>query len=322
MKTIQVRSSLFTNRSIESIVNSYQIGRIMACNLLIRGLNDTYIVETEIAKYIFRIYREGWRGKSEILYELDAINHLSKNGCQVSKPIMRKDGEWLSEVHAPEGMRYGVLFTFSKGDRPEINEENVYLIGKALANIHKATDSFVSNNERKFELNVTHLLDGPLSLITPTLEKYMKSEKYSFLDGVLSKIKADILYNDDLEYGFCHGDFHNFNMHLLGDQIEAFDFDCCSRGYRSYDIAVFLWNLKQNYPNLETSCWNQFLNGYLSEKSIGNGDLQALNQFVILRRIWFLGIILKNDDVWGTHWMNEKNLEHFLNQLEQDVEKI
>ncbi|WML44283.1 phosphotransferase [Neobacillus sp. PS3-40] len=321
MKTIHVRNSLLTNSSVEFLVNSYEIGTIIKCEFLTRGLNDTYSVFTESNKYIFRIYRKGWREKTDILYELDAIKHLSEYGCRVSIPIKRKDGKWLSEIYTPEGTRYGVLFTFTKGDRPEINKENCYLIGKALGNIHEASDSFITNHKRNFELNFLHLVDEPMSLITPTLQKFMKNSKDSFLNQIITNIKFDIV-GKNLEYGFCHGDFHNFNMHLMEQKIEAFDFDCCSIGYRSYDIAVFWWNLKQNYSNVENQCWDEFLNGYLSQKSISNDNLNVLLKFVTLRRIWLLGTLLKNDDVWGTHWINKKNLDNFLTQLEQDVEKF
>jgi Ser/Thr protein kinase RdoA (MazF antagonist) len=318
---IVVRNSLFTDHSIESMVSAYPIGKIVECRFLTRGLNDTYIVRTDSNKYIFRIYRAGWREKSAILFELDAINHLVEHDCPVSMPIMRNDGEWLTGIHAPEGIRYGVLFTFSEGDRPEINEENCMLIGKALAHIHKTTDSFHSKQERTFEINVNHLLDEPMSLIKPVLNKHVKVAKHSFLDDAVSQIKANLVINEKLDFGFCHGDFHNFNMHLSQQRIEAFDFDCCGNGFRSYDLAVFSWNLKQNYSSLETTCWDQFLNGYVSVRTLSDENMKTINQFVTLRRIWFMGTLLKNDDVWGTHWIHENNLEHFLSQIEQDVLK-
>lgn len=319
MTTLQVRNSLFTNSSIETIVKSYPISNITECSFLTRGLNDSYLIRTREKKYIFRFYRMGWREKSDILYELDAINYLAEQGIQVSKPIMRTDGKWLTEIHAPEGTRYGVLFTFSKGDRPEINDENCFLIGKALATIHKSTDSFHSNHRRSFELDFDHLVEEPMKLITPTLSKYINIEKSSFLNELLNTIKTDI-NNNNLNYGFCHGDFHNFNMHIENKNIEAFDFDCSSIGFRSYDLAVFWWNLKQNYSSLEQPCWEKFLNGYLSVNTLGSPDIKLLGKFVTLRRIWFMGILIKNDDVFGTHWQNQNNFEHFLSQIENTWE--
>jgi Ser/Thr protein kinase RdoA (MazF antagonist) len=311
----EVRHSLLSNKTIEYFSNSYDIGKIIRCSFLTRGLNDTYLVVTEQNKYIFRVYRKGWREKSDILFELDAIEYAADHGVAVSKPLIKKDGQWLSEIPAPEGTRYGVLFDYSKGDRPEINEENCYLIGKALGSLHKATDSFTSNHQRKVELNLTHLLDEPAAFITPFLHDHCPDQVAVF-KTIVTNLKADLRATNQLDYGFCHGDFHNFNMHVSGQELEVFDFDCCGFGYRLYDVSVFMWNLQQNYSHLENPCWDKFLNGYLSEKSMSDQDLKEVSKFVILRRIWFMGILLKNDDVWGTLWQNPSNFDKFISQLE------
>jgi Ser/Thr protein kinase RdoA (MazF antagonist) len=319
LKTIEAKHSLIANSSINDLMSLYDVGPIFRCDFLTRGLNDTYVVISKNNKYIYRVYRSGWREKEDILFELDAINHLSEAGLQVSTPVKKIDGKWVTDILAPEGIRYGVLFTYSNGDRPEINKENCSLLGKSLGNLHKATETFNSNHKRSFDLNLKHLIDDPMSIITPTLHRFMNDRKDPFLNEIIRTIEVDI-NEKNLDYAFGHGDFHNFNMHLREQEIEVFDFDCCGNGYRSYDIAVFWWNLKQNYPNLEDQCWDAFLNGYLNQKNISDENFKILPKFVTLRRIWFLGTLLKNDDVWGTNWLNEKNLESFFVQLDQDVE--
>jgi Ser/Thr protein kinase RdoA (MazF antagonist) len=314
LKTIEIKHSLIASSSIRKFLDLYDIGQLISCDFLTRGLNDTYLVTTLTDKFIYRVYRSGWRNQGDILFELEAILHLYRAGILVSIPIKTKEEQYITEMLVPEGTRYGVLFTFSKGDRPQINEENCFLIGKALARIHQSSDSFKTKQVRRFDLDLKHLLDDPMMLITPVIHKFLGEDKVSFLNQIVLELKSDIQCQH-FEYGFCHGDFHNFNMHVFNKQIEAFDFDCCSMGYRSYDIAVFWWNLKQNYPSSEEKCWGAFMNGYLSVRHI---NTEHLKKFVTLRRIWFLGILLKNDDVWGTQWINETNLQSFIKQLEQD----
>ncbi|CEG27356.1 phosphotransferase [Bacillus sp. B-jedd] len=320
MHFAEVRHSLFSNNTIHFIASSYDIGKILNCSFLTRGLNDTYLVVTDKKKYIFRVYRKDWRKKSDILFELDAINYASCYGVSVSIPLKRRDGHWLSEIPAPEGTRYGVLFSFTKGDRPEINEENCNIIGKALGNLHNAMDAFTSQNPRSFELDLTHLLDEPADLIIPTLKNHCSDNEDTF-KRIINDLRIHLQKNDNLEFGFCHGDFHNFNMHVYDQKLEVFDFDCSGFGFRAYDISVFLWNLKQNYSNLESSCWDAFMNGYLSSKNISDHNIREIAKFVTIRRIWFMGILLKNDDVWGTIWRNKSNFDTFISQLEQDAEK-
>lgn len=198
---------------------------------------------------------------------------------------------------------------------------NCHIIGKALGRLHKATDTFTSKNQRNFKLNLTHLLDEPATLITPILQNHC-SDKEAIFKTIITNLKTHLRANNNLDYGFCHGDFHNFNMHVYDKKLEVFDFDCCDFGFRTYDVTVFLWNLKQNYSNLENSCWDAFMNGYLSQKSMSDKDIKELIKFVTLRRIWFMGILLKNDDVWGTIWRNQSNFEKFISQLEQNGENF
>ncbi|MDP4164012.1 MAG: phosphotransferase, partial [Bacillota bacterium] len=239
---IEVKHSLFSNTSIQGLLHFYDIGMVSGCEFLTRGLNDTYVAYTAEEKYIFRVYRKSWRELSDILFEIDALNYLSEAGYPVSVPVKRMDGSWLTEIHAPEGIRYGVLFTFSKGDRPDITKENCLLIGQALGKLHKVSANFTSMHKRRFEIDLKHLADDPLELIMPKLNHYFGNSKDSFLNGLIQTVKEEVTAKK-LDYGFCHGDFHNFNMHLNEQKIEAFDFDCCSSGYRSYDLAVFWWNL-------------------------------------------------------------------------------
>lgn len=67
---IPVIHSIPSGEALISMVLPYPIGKPHSCKLLKRGLNDTYLVETEQGKYILRLYRRGWRTKEEIDFEL------------------------------------------------------------------------------------------------------------------------------------------------------------------------------------------------------------------------------------------------------------
>ncbi|SEQ38454.1 Ser/Thr protein kinase RdoA involved in Cpx stress response, MazF antagonist [Virgibacillus subterraneus] len=311
---IQVRHSLIHKDSILQIIDEHDI-EALQCDFLARGLNDTYLITTEKETYIYRLYRTGWRDREAILFELDAINHLQ--GDRVSFPIKKKDGNYLTEVKAPEGVRYGVLFSYSKGERPQINVENSKIIGETLGRLHNKSDKLTTQHERGFELDTEHLLDEQVAVISPILKKCLGNEAEETLHIVVENIKTD-LTELNLETGFCHGDFHNHNMHIHDGVIEVFDFDCCAMGYRAYDVAVSWWNLKNNYKNIETECWDAFLKGYLEERKLADDDLKSLPLFITARRIWLLGTMLRNDDVWGTNWINSRSLELFIWQLKTD----
>ncbi|MGG3563720.1 phosphotransferase [Neobacillus rhizosphaerae] len=317
---IKVTHSLLSAQSVRELLDGYHFEtEIVSCEFLTRGLNDSYVITTQNEKYIFRVYRHYWRSESDILFELDALNWLKEQGLLVSAPLKAKDGIFAVGIQAPEGKRYGVLFTYSPGDRPEIKEENCHILGRSLAELHHKSSSLVSSHERSFELDINHLLAEPVSILLPLLLRYLDSDQIHTFNEIVTNLE-DTIRESKLEYGFCHGDFHNFNMHLNNQQLEVFDFDCCGFGYRAYDIAVFWWNLKNNYRTVEKACWDAFLNGYLRQRNMSEEDIRSLPHFISVRRIWLLGTMLKNEDVWGRNWINSTNFSHFLKDLKQDRE--
>jgi len=315
---INVRHSLINVETIKQLLEAYDLTGDICCDVLARGINDTYVItDPSDVKYIFRVYRSGWRDQEAILFELDAINHLYEQGFRASHPIKKNNGDYVTELMAPEGLRYGVLFSYAVGERPQINEPNSEMIGATLGRLHERTSGFVSDRERGFELGTQTLLDEPAAVIAPIVERYLGDVAVKILQTVVENTKAD-LAAFDLETDFCHGNFHNHHMHIHNGEIEVFDFDCCAVGYRAYDIAVSWWNLKNNYKNLEEECWDAFLKGYLAERDLAADDVRSLPLFITARRIWLLGTLLANGDIWGTNWINERTLKLFIGQLRTD----
>ena len=46
--------------------------------LIQRRVADTYVMKAQKGKYIFKVYRHGWRTKSEVSYELRAPGTFAK----------------------------------------------------------------------------------------------------------------------------------------------------------------------------------------------------------------------------------------------------
>ncbi|WP_310486504.1 phosphotransferase [Chamaesiphon sp. VAR_69_metabat_338] len=307
-------SILSTSALITEFLPEYAIETPTDCRFLQPGLNDTFLVITPTAKYILRVYRHNWRSIDEILYELDALLYLKNAGVNVSVPIMRKDGNLIGSIVAPEGLRYVVLFTYAHGKEPDYEtekEREAYIYGKAVAKIHAATDTFQSNHHR-FTINLEYLLDIPLRSIQPFLAH--RPEDWKYLTRLATKLKTQILdlSLNNLELGFCHGDFHSGNAHLVGgasplenrnEQITFFDFDSCAMGWRSYDIANFRWNARLNKK--EKEMWPSFLHGYTEERHLSEIDIQATQYFVPIRHVWLLGLHTSNGQDWGFSWIND-----------------
>ncbi|WP_042224423.1 phosphotransferase enzyme family protein [Oceanobacillus manasiensis] len=318
---IDVKHSLIQESSVLNYIKDKVEEEILDAQFLTRGLNDTYKIMGKEACYAFRVYRQGWRSEAAIKFELEAILHLTNHGYEAVELIKGRNGSYLDKMMAPEGERYGVLFDYAEGERPVVNPENTYLIGKSLGRLHRLSNGFTSEHEREFLLNLTYLLDEPVSFIQPILQRQLGNEAVEVLTETVTYIKEE-LETMELEIGLCHGDFHNRNMHIHNGALQIFDFDSCAMGYRAYDVAVSWWNLLHNYEQQEEECWETFLQGYEQEYTLSKENMKSLPLFIMVRRIWLLGTMLQNRDVWGTNWINKKSLELFILQLKTDRMRI
>lgn len=68
-------------------------------------------------KYVFRVYTHNWRTKLEIEEELRLLLHLKETDGQVAFPLADKSNQYIQKIEAPEGTRFGALFSYAKGTK-------------------------------------------------------------------------------------------------------------------------------------------------------------------------------------------------------------
>lgn len=304
MSLFPVAYSLLSKEAILShIKDNYEIHEPVSFQYFLRGMNDTYVLITEHAKYIFRVYRADRRNNSEISFELDLLNYLSAEGVSVSVPIRKKDGTFINEFLVSEGVKYGVMFSFALGNEKPIHAvEDSYLFGKSVAQIHKTADGFQSEHARG-NLDFEHLIEKPLKTIKLHMEH--RQEDYNFLYNLAMRLKEQLLkFEEGLDWGICHGDLHgNTNVAFTEDgKLTHYDFDICGYGWRAYDIAEFRLAREihsgGNKDEVE-KLWESFLNGYRKIRSISESDLKAVPIFVALRQLWLFGLCFSESELIG-----------------------
>ena len=316
-------STLSIQALIANVLPKYNLSSFVEGELISCNMNDTYCVEADNGnKYILRVYRSSWRSLDDILNELDILLYLKSQRAAVSIPLPRKDGSYsyITLVNAPEGKRYIVLFSYVPGEELtyKAEEKDSYLYGEMVAKIHTATEGFMSRHQR-FNLDMDYLLDLPLKNIQHRLKK--QTELWQCLSDIANRLQKQLieLPLNNLEWGYCHGDFHGWNAHLQTDgTLIAYDFDCGGMGWRAYDLAVFRWGAR--FRGREKERWNAFLKGYQSVRHIDCLDLKAILYFVALRHFWFLGVYAANGQDWGfgsLKWYFAQS-QKFLSDLEQE----
>jgi Ser/Thr protein kinase RdoA (MazF antagonist) len=277
---------------ISMVLPNYPIGKPHSCKLLKRGLNDTYLVETEQEKYILRLYRRGWRTKEEIDFELELLAFLHEQNQPIAYPIERKDSSFTTGIAAPEGKRYAALFSYALGKavNEKLEGEQSQRLGEVLAIIHQTLNNFNSSFSRP-HLNNEYLLDRSITAIL-NLYKHRINE-FNYLHAQIEQIKKQLeslkLSKSTPEYGICVGDVHSGNAHFNEEnQPTLFDFDQCGHGWRAFDIAKFMhiaitWKIDVKVRNL-------FLEGYQRIRQLDTVELASIPIFIKAAHIWVMGL--------------------------------
>ncbi|MDA3838390.1 MAG: phosphotransferase [Candidatus Delongbacteria bacterium] len=323
-----LKSILSCDGIIEKILTLYDLDIDISCRFIRQGLNDTYKIDTKDIVYYLRIYRYNWRTKEDIKSEIKLLNHLSKNKqINLSTPIKKKDGNYISNIEAPEGERYAVLFSSAVGNPSySLNAKKCSNLGRTLGIIHSESDKLKKLD--RLNIDLEHLLDDPLKRLKPYFKNNI--EDFHYLENIAIKLSERInklLTKDKSVFGICHGDFHPGNIFMdEKDKPSVFDFDCFGYGWRAYDISVFLWHLwvfKEIDPKqkrAKSRLWNSFLKGYQEIKPLSKDEIKAAVIFVPIRYIWLLGIHANSCNVWGASYMESAFFKRWIKFIKSWIE--
>ena len=325
----------------ERVLIHYELDNPVTCKLHIHGFSDHYLVQTSEKKWMLRIYQaprtpgSTSRTTSDILYEVDLLQHLQKKGIAVSVPVARKDGTFCQCLQAAEGPRHAVLFTYLEGEElspPGMNEARSKLYGRAIAEMHNAGEDFISSNDR-ISLDTDFLIDTALKSLQPVLEQ--QKETWMYLVEIAQRVKKRIhlLAGQGLEFGVCHGDAQGGNAFIdRKNTITFFDFDMCGPGWRAYELSVFRWAAALGKSRLGWSnekieqIWAAYIKGYQERRTLHEIDKEAIPLFVIARHFWFLGANAANWDYWSWKRVNAdffgRELEFLQEWIKDNVEVI
>ena len=323
---LPVSSVIYSTLSVEGIqrlvVPGYNLPSPVSCIFFQRAVNDTYLLTSGGKRYALRVSRFKWRSRAALSSELAALRHLSDGGIEVAKPIARRDGKWITDVRAPEGIRYAVLFEWIDGVTPTYEDAaQAANYGKVLGRFHSVSDDLEQDDART-RMDLEHLLQSPLRLIGPHLEDLpsMRARLDSLVDRLERRLSPATLQS--LDWGFCHGDVWAENAQLRGSQLVLFDFDCCGSGWRIYDIASYRWDARRQ--SAESLAWEPFIRSYLRERPRAAASLDLLGEFMILRHLWVTSLWIILTVETGTSYLPAtffEGLVPFCEQIEQDIEQ-
>lgn len=257
----------------ELAATQYDIGPVTGCRALHGGLNHTFAIEADRGQFAVRVYgrNKWWVGDvTELLFELDLLDHLYKRGLPVSYSMPTRYGHRLTAIDTPTGPRRVGLFTWAPGKPKHSTLSQVFRVGATLAGIHLAADSF-QTTYRRYRLDLSTLLDrymGNLGL------DRLSAREVRFVRRHIAEIRRRVAAFDPGPngWGIVHGDVQELNYHFDEDRITFFDFDLCGYGWRAYEVAVY-------YTRIRREQRGAFIRGYESVRPLTAAEHDMLPTF-------------------------------------------
>lgn len=252
------------------------------CELLLRGVGDTYKVESSAGRHILRVYRSGHRSLAQIKMEVDLLLVLRQAGVSVSYPIPAFSGEPVQTIAAAEGQRHAVLFSYAPGRSvSKMNEGQLRDLGHQMARFHTISSTFKSEDER-WSFDQEGTLVRPLQRLKP----YFLEDPagYTWLQQAAEQVVQRLAQIDTSRFssGYCHFDFLPKNFHFEGDAVTFFDFDFMGYGWLVNDIMTFWQHLSLDVhfgrttkmaADEDFAC---FLKAYREYRPVSEEELEAV----------------------------------------------
>lgn len=286
------------------------------CRILKTGISDTYLIVTPVKRYIFRVYSFQWRTPTEISEELRLLQHLRENGISVSYAMPDLENTFIHSFAAPEGERFGVLFSFAEGNKVlNFDAETHFRVGKLMAEMHLLTRNFALQRITYAE---KELLVDPLIQLSSFLSA--DTEEMQYMKSVQAYLISELQNADQsqLRKGAVHLDlwFDNMNITPEGD-ITFFDFDFCGNGWLCMDMAYYMLQIHSTEKDDdERECKTaQFLQGYESVTPVTAEEKRLIPILGICLYFFYLGIQSQRYDNWSNVFLNEIYLKRFINLL-------
>ena len=311
MNHFPVTASVLSATALATLISEQYNLKDVNCTLLKTFVNDSYHVSAGQEQFIFRVYTRGWRSELEINEEIRMILTAHQNDVGVSYPIMDTAGSYTQKMFAPEGDRFGVLFSFANGNKIfNVNEEQHRKLGEYLAELHRATADMKLH---RVDYDAVTLLVYSYEKIqkylkrSPDEEAFMLKTKQLLLDE-FKKIKSE-----DVRKGGVHLDFWPDNFHIdSAGNVTLFDFDFCGTGFQVLDIAFYLTMLQglehdENNFHAKTSA---FITGYEEVTKLSEEEKRIIPILGSAISFYYMGV---QSDRFATIFFNEDHLKRFIN---------
>ncbi len=259
-------------------------------------------------QYLLRVHRPARHGrdvdsKAAITSELEWLTALrAQTTLGVPDPVRTiwGDSTTIESVDGVDGPRVCSLLRWMRGRNHSGSARPVHLnrLGGVLAELHnhadrwRVPDDFVRIRWDHETFFGNKLVYG--SVDAADAWKLLPDGLRSDFERVADEVGAVMqqLGEGPDVFGLIHADAHLDNVLFDRQHARLIDFDDCGFGYRVYDAAVALWELR--HRDDFRAFREAFVHGYTEHRAMPSDQLEHLDVFIAAREVafglWFAGM--------------------------------
>ena len=280
------RMSVYTELShaqIEGVLADYNLGNLTGFTGIAAGIeNSNFFIDTRNhdgdCRYVLTIFER--LDKTELPYFMQLMHHLAANGLACPDVMRRHDGSMLFEIAGKQGC---IVSCLSGRTLDELNQEQLYSSGRALARLHIAGADF--NEQRANPTGISWLEEHIKAVLDGTRKRYGK-EACELLASELAFQQSCSW--ESLPKGVVHGDLFVDNILFEGDDVSGIiDFYYAHDAPYAMDIAISLNAQAILLSEDDRPRITSFLDGYQSLRPLEEEEQEALPLLLRLAALRF-----------------------------------
>ncbi|MBF0281532.1 MAG: homoserine kinase [Zetaproteobacteria bacterium] len=272
-----------THQQIDSILNDYQIGKLLAFKGIAAGIeNSNFFIDTEQGRYVLTIF-ERMNGE-ELPYFMRLMAHLSAQGVTCPDVAQRSSHEKSSPFLFEINGKQGAIVSCMPGQvLDHLNEKQLYSAAAGLAKLHLAGSSFPEQRKNPTDLG----------WLTQTIASIQKQVDINY------GLNTSQLLNDEINWqqqqnclslptGVIHGDYFCDNILFEGEQLSGIiDFYYAHTSPWIMDLAIAVNALAIQLQEDDSSRMKNFLDGYQSIRALTADEQKILPAMLRLSALRF-----------------------------------
>jgi len=317
MAPFPVSSSIVSTAALGPfLIKQYGLTTAATCQLLKAGISHTYLLTDGVTRYIFRLYTLDWRSRTEILEEIRLLDLLLAHDVPVSYALPDQSSAYIQEIPAPEGLRYGVLFSYANGEKLFNFSPDVHMhIGEVMGRMHQLTHNLHLERETytsdRLLVDSFNYLQQRLPADTDEM-RFMQSAQVYLLRELQQADTAQ------LRQGVVHLDIWFDNLHIAQNhRVTLFDFDFCGNGWLCLDVAYYILQIHSTEKDEQERDQKvaAFLVGYESVTPLTGEEKRLLPMLGVTLYFFYLGIQSQRYENWSNTFLNETYIKRYVNLL-------